>query len=116
WRAANPELAKLVLEQPHLGTVVMRDQELNVLSKGLNWLHDTFWDSFLGNERAVAATPEQRAKVDEAVARQQLERQVRDQPQREAFVEDNKSELVKREGGVQRALVPVYRYLESKQQ
>lgn len=118
WRTANPELAKLVLEQPHLGTVVMRDTELNVLSKALNALHDTFWDSYISNERTVDKLNhvEPAQSIEPFAAQDQLERAARDAPKQEAFLEDNKSKLVKNEGGMQRALVPVYRMLESKQQ
>jgi GGDEF domain-containing protein len=74
WRQANPELAKIALEDPHVGQVVMRDAPVSVFTSAINGLWDSFVTSTLTSEYGWRAYElEEKAKEGPLSKSEQLE-------------------------------------------
>lgn len=114
WRAENPELAKLALEHPELGTVVVRDQQLSVLSKALN-SYKEFWRDVYDGQRSWLEplmpgqyTPEKVAEAEATLAPTL--------PKKEAVTQDGKTEALGKMGWQGDIAIPVIRFRETMEQ
>ncbi len=111
WRKANPQLAKLVLEQPHLGTVVMHDAKLSLFSKA--WNKFTEWSADV--DRAIGPTRSEAERTAEVDA------QTFKPGPAQKFIDDPKAKALRESGDdifgyAAKAVIPYARYLETKQQ
>ena len=101
WMRAHPELARWMLENPEVGPVVVRDKKVNALMRAWRWWDDATaqpWD-FDADEfeklRAEGLSP--------GAAFTELKEQraaVRDAPQKEVLVDDEKAKALREQGWV----------------
>jgi GGDEF domain-containing protein len=116
WRKSNPELSKLIEDNPHLGTIVMKDAPLSLVTQALNkhadftkWLDET-WEpigKYLAPEQYTPGAKAERAQKIEGMHTAQRQ---------EAVLQDNKSKLIQEMGTEGKLLTPVLRFNESAQQ
>lgn len=113
WRKANPELAKLVLEQPDVAPVVMRSPELSIIGRLANlFLPD---EEALGNMQKLHEMTGGKG-IDPNVAALRIFGMTEFKPGAPvAVTEDNKSRLLREGGLAEKAVIPIARYLEAEQ-
>lgn len=113
WRKANPELAKLVLEQPDVAPVVMRSPELSIIGS----LANRFVPSEADLENLQKLSEATGGKgIDPQVAALRLFGLTEFKPgPKVALAEDNKSRLLREGGLAEKAVIPIARYLEAEQ-
>lgn len=120
WRTENPELARIALDRPELGQVVVKDEQLSILSQGLNkaidvlgWIDEAIADPdediAKQNETAIIRTP---LAAERAAAREAA----KVKPRRLAVSQDNKVRALQEFGLAGRLAVPFIRGYETKRE
>jgi hypothetical protein len=112
WRRINPELAKIVLERPDLGTLVTRDPQMSYVTTALRKVSDLFFTPVV-NGKLEPTTPDEKAQFDELSRfREDVKPKVGPAQQ---LLDDPKAQVLRNGGWQGKLVVPIARYLETKQ-